>query len=160
MGGADADEGGDNGRDQNVNLGFLADSLTAFGGDDGDKQHCQRAARAAQQVAGIAHGGQREQHQRWGLQGVADSDGHSGAAHEGGQAAYGIGNLFGDLRGEKVDVELAAEGIEDGADEQGAEKALCHGPQCVDAVALRGKDDVLALQKFLDALHGCVSFTK
>lgn len=64
IGRAHADEGGDDGSHQNVDLRFFADGLAALRSDDRHKQHGQGAARAAQQVAGVAHSRQREQHQR------------------------------------------------------------------------------------------------
>ena len=51
-------------------------------------------------------------------------------------------------------MELSAHGVEDGADEQGAEEALGHRSQSVDAVAAEGEDDVLAFEERFDVFHG------
>ena len=153
IGRAYADEGGDNGSHQNVDLRLFADGLAALRCDDRHEQHGQGSARAAQQVAGVTHSRQREQHQRGRLQGVADGNGHGGTAHKGGEAAYGVGNLFPDLGGEETDVELRAQRVEDGADQQGAEQALCHSAQGINAIALGGKNDVFALQECVYLFH-------
>ena len=58
-----------------------------------------------------------------------------------------VNAIVDELRGEKADAELTAQGVQDGADQQGAEQALGHGPQGVDTVALGGDDDVLPPEK-------------
>ena len=154
--GADADEGGDDGRHQNIDFGFLADGLAALSGDDGNEQHRQRAAGLAQGIAGVAHGSQGEQHQRRRLESVSDGNGHGRAAHEGGHAADGIAHAvdLNDFGGEEADVELTSDGVQNRADQQRAEQALSHGAQSVDAVPLGGDDDVFAFQECLDFFQG------
>ena len=159
VGRADADEGGDDGRDQNVDFSLFTDSLAALRSDDGHEQHGQRAAGAAQQVAGVTHSRQREERQGRGLEGIANGDGHGGAAHKGGQAADGIGDVLCDLACEEADVELGTEGVEDGADQQRAEQTLGHGTQGVDAVPLGGEDNVFTLEKGFEFFHGDTCFT-
>ena len=51
-------------------------------------------------------------------------------------------------------MELGADGVENRADEQGAEQALGHRPQGVDAVAAGVDHDVFAFQERLDVFHG------
>ncbi len=148
---ADANEDGDQGGDQDVHLGLLAHRLAELSGDDGHEQDCQRPARAAQGVGGKAHRHQGKEDQRRGLKGVADGHRHGRAAHGRGQAAHGVGDLVvpaaqgGHHLGQEGDVELGADGVDNGTDEQGAEQALGHGPQGVDAVALDRDDDILPL---------------
>ena len=55
------------GRHQNVDLCLLAHGLAALGGDDGDNEDRERAARAALGVCRPADRRQREQHHGWGL---------------------------------------------------------------------------------------------
>ena len=159
VGGADADQSGDDGGHQDVDLRLLADGFAALRGDDGHEQYRQRAACAAQQIAGIAHGRQGEEHHGRRLEGIADGDGHGGAAHERGQAADGVGHLFRDLAAEEVDVELGADGVEDGADQQRAEQTLGHSAQGVDAIPLGGEDDVFAFEEGFEFFHGDTCFT-
>ena len=56
--------------------------------------------------------------------------------------------------------QLLAQSLDNGADEQGAEQALGHGPQGVDAVTLGGDDNVLPLHEFSYASHNILSQTK
>ena len=60
---------------------------------------------------------------------------------------------FENLGGEEADVELTAQGIQNGANKQGAEQALGHGPQGVDAVALGGNRNVFPMEKFFHVNH-------
>ena len=112
------------------------------------KRTASGPARPPQGVGGKAHGGQREQDQRRSLEGVADGHRHGRAAHGLGQPAHGVGNLVfpaaqsGHHLGEEVNMELGADGVNDGTDEQGAEQSLGHGAQCVDAIPLCGNDNV------------------
>ena len=48
---------------------------------------------------------------------------------------------------------LGTEGVEDGADQQGTEQALCHGAQRIDSVALQGDLNVLALHECFNFAH-------
>ncbi len=50
-------------------------------------------------------------------------------------------------------IQLTAQGADDRPDEQGAEQALRHGPEGVNAVTFAGKDNVFPLQKCLKAIH-------
>ena len=94
------------------------------------------------------------------MQGKADGDGDTGADHQGGEAADGVADgafpgTDGDDDGlQEADVELLADGVEDGADKQGAEQALGHGPEGVDSVALAGEQDVLPLKERFELTHG------
>ena len=156
---AHAHQNGHQRRHENVDLRLLGHRLAQLGGDDGDEQHGQRAARAlaavqrgaAQRVGGVAHRGQREEHQRRGLKGVADGHSHGRAAHGGGVTAH---------RHQKVDVELGAQRVQDRADEQRAEQALCHGAQRVNAVPLAGYDDVFPFEELLNLSHRDHLFSK
>ena len=146
-------QNGHQGGHQDVNLGLLAHRLAQLGGDDGDEQHRQGAAGpglvrdeagGAQGVGGIAHRGQGEEHQGGRLEGAADGHGHSRAAHGGGVIAHVH---------QEGEPRLLSQGLDDGADEQGAEQALGHGAQRVDAVAPGGEHDVLALEERVDSFH-------
>lgn len=81
---------------------------------------------------------------------------HSGPAHERRQSTDGISHAIDgdDLGGEKANVELGADGVEDRADQQGTEESLSHGAQGVNAVPLGGDHNVFALQKAFDLFHG------
>ena len=142
----DADADGDKRRDQNVHLCFLGNRLAEFGGDDRDEQNRQRSAGAAEGVGGKTYGHEREEHKRRAFQGIADGDRHGRTAHGGGEPAHGIilAENLGHGRGQKADVKLLAQGVQDGADEQGAEKPLGHRSQRVDPVALRGYLNILS----------------
>ena len=154
VGSANADEGGDDRRYQNVDLGLLADGLAALSGNNGYEQYRQRAASTAQQITSVTNGRQGKQYQRRRLEGVADGNGHGGTAHEGGQTAYGIGHLLCNLCGEEANVELGADGVEDRTDQQGAKQTLGHGTQSVNAVPLGGEYNVFSFQKCFDVFHG------
>ena len=101
-------------------------------------------AGAAQGVGRVAHRGQGEEHQGRGLEGVADCHSHGRAAHGGGEVAH---------IHQEGDSRLLPQGLDDGADEQGAEQALGHGAQRVDAVAPGGEHDVLTLEERVDSFH-------
>ena len=60
--------------------------------------------------------------------------------------------------GEKANVELGADGVEDRADQQGTEESLSHGAQGVNAVPLGGDHNVFALQKALTCSMGDTCF--
>ena len=120
---------------EDVHAGLLAYGLAQLGSRDGDDEHGQRAACAAQSVGRIAHGDQAEQHQRRAVQCPADGTGHGGAAHGGGVAAQ----IY-----QHVQTGLLAQRLDDGADQQAGKQALCHGTQRLNEIALRGDDDILA----------------
>ena len=107
------------GGDQDIHLGLFGHGLAKLGGDDSHKQYGQRAARPAQDVAGVAHCHQGEEHHGRGLESVADGHRHGRAAHKGTKAANGVAHVvdFENLGGEEADVELTAQGIQNGADE-------------------------------------------
>ena len=86
------------------------------------------------------------------MQSIADGDRHRGADHLHGDAADRRAALK-DRHGQKADVELLAERVEDRADQQRAEQALRHGAQSVDAVALERDLNVLALEKRFEFTH-------
>ena len=117
-----------------------------------------------QRVGGETHGDQRKQYQRRASQGIADGHGHAGTYHGGSKTADGVAQfvraLFDDHDGliQEADAELGTDGAEDGAHQQGAEEALGHGAEGVDAVALEGKDDVFACEEFLELFHFLFSF--
>ena len=91
------------------------------------------------------------------MQRGADGHGDARADHRGGEAADGVGDRADgdDGRGQKADVQLLAEGIEDGAHQQRAEQALRHGAERVHAVLLEGADDALAGEKGFEFIHSC-----
>ena len=126
----------DGGSDQKVHFCLFGYGLSGFGSQNGDKQHSQRAACAAHSVGGLAHRRQREQHQRRGLECVTDGDGHSRGGHGRGKAAH---------LHQKFQPHLLAQGFNDGADEQGTEQPLGHGPQGVDTIAFRGNNNIFPL---------------
>ena len=132
----DAHKDGHQRGDQDVHLGLLAHGLAQFSGHDGNDQHGQRAAGPAQGVGRVAHRDQTEQHQRRAVECPADGAGHGWAAHGRSVAAQIHQHLQPGLLAQRLD---------DGADEQTGEQALCHGTQCFNEVALRRNDDVLAL---------------
>ena len=121
--------------DQNVDAGFFADGLAQLSRHNGDEQHRQRAAGAAQRVGGPAHRHQTEQHQVGGVEGAADGAGHGGAAHGRGVSANGNQHLH---------PQLLAQGVQDGAHQQAGKQALSHGAQSLNQVALRGDDNIFA----------------
>lgn len=55
-------------------------------------------------------------------------------------------------------MELTAQRIENGADQQGAEQPLRHSAQCVNTIPLGGKDDVFPLEKRLYFFHKTHAF--
>ena len=50
-------------------------------------------------------------------------------------------------------MKLRTNGVDDGADQEGTEKSLCHCGERVDAVAFGGDLDVLAFQKCCQFFH-------
>ena len=90
-----------------------------------------------------------------GAAGGAGRPRQAGAAKKGGPPPRRIPHAVdGDeLGGEKADAELAAQGVQNRPDEQRAEKALGHGPQGVDAVALGGDHNVLPPEKSSNCFH-------
>ena len=122
--------------DKDIDLGLLAHGLAHLSSHNGNDQDSQRAACAAQRIGRVAYSDQAEQHQRRAVQRPADGTGHGGAAHGRGVAAQIHQHLQPGLLAQRLD---------DGADEQTGEQALCHGAQCFNEVALRRNDDVLAL---------------
>ncbi len=153
MGKGHAGEDGHQRRHQNVHPGLLGDGLAQLGGENGDEQNRQRPACAlapvqgggAQQICRIAHRRQRKKHQRRRLQRPADGHGHGRAAHGGGKRANAH---------QKFQVQLRSQRVQNGPDEQRAKQALSHGAHGVDAVAPAGKNDILALEKGFEGLHG------
>ncbi len=147
---------GHQGGDQNVDFRLLGHRLAQLGGNHGDEEHRQRPARplaagqgdAAQGVGGIAHRGQGKQHQGRRLEGVADGHGHGRAAHGGGVAPH---------RHQEGDAELLTQRVQNGADEQGAEQPLGHGPQCVHPIPLCREDNIFSLEKCAAYSHISVS---
>ena len=95
------------------------------------------------------------------MEGVADGHSHAGTHHGGSQTADGVADFVltgGVLDGhndliQETDVELCTDGAEDGAHQQGAEEALGHGAEGVDAVTLEGKDDVFACEELFEFFH-------
>ena len=110
-------QNGHQGGYQNVHLGFFGNSLAAFRSHNGDDQHGQRTAGtggtgesgAAQGIGGVTHGSQGEQHQGRCLKGEADGDRHSRTAH---------GRTVGTHLDQKVQSQLLAQCLDNGADEQ------------------------------------------
>ena len=158
-GDADAGEHRDDGRYQNVDLRLLADGLADLAGQNRHKQHRQRPSGPAHEVGGEAHGDQGEQHQGRGLQRPADGHRHARAHHGRAQAADGVGHGAlalaqgdDDLRQES-DVQLLAQGVENGAHQQGAEQALGHSAHGVDEIPLGREDDVLPGQELANCFH-------
>ena len=106
--------------DEDVDPGLLGDRFAAFRGDDRDKQNSKRAAcaaaaaqsRAAQRVGRVTDCREGEQDQGRSLQGIADGDCHSGAAHGRGVSA---------AQREGGDPQLGAQRVQDRADQQGSE---------------------------------------
>ena len=84
---------------------------------------------------------------------MTDSYGHGGADHSGSEAADGVaGSVYGGYGcGKEANVELATQCIEDSTYQQGAEKTLRHGAQCVNAVAAAGNDYVFADEECLES---------
>ena len=70
---------------------------------------------------------------------VADGHSHGGTAHRGGQPADRVfDSRYNSHRaGQETDVKLGTDRVEDGADQQGAEQALCHGTERIDPVAAK-----------------------
>ena len=56
---------------------------------------------------------------------------------------------------QKTDAQLLTEGVENGSHQQGAEEALGHSAEGINAVALQGNDDVFAVEELTDFVHGC-----
>ena len=54
---------------------------------------------------------------------------------------------------QKFDPKLLADGVEDGAYQQGTEQALRHGAQCVDSVSLKAEDNVFLFEERFDFAH-------
>ena len=136
-----ADEDGHERRDKHIYGGLLADHFADLGRDYGNDEHGERPARSAEGVRGPADRHEREQHERRTLERIAYGYGHGRTAHRRGVAADG---------GEDRHTSLRAERVEYRADEQRAEKALCHGSQRVYAIAPERELDVLPLQKRLE----------
>ena len=155
----DADEDRDDGRDEDIHLRLLAHGLAELGRDDRRHEHGQRAAGAAHGVGRIADRDEREQHHRRRVQRIADGHRHRRADHERCAPAdrvadRGVALAEGeDDRVEKTDVELLTERVEDRADQQRAEQALCHRAERVDTVAPQRDLNILSLQKVPEPLH-------
>lgn len=132
---ADAGKDGHQRGDEDVNAGLLADGFAQLSGHNGDDEDGQRAACAAEGVGGVAHRHEAEQYQRRAVERPADGHGHGRAAHGRGVAAQVH---------QRLKPGLLAQRLDDGADEQAGEQALCHRAQRLDEVALGGDDDVLA----------------
>ena len=132
---ADAGKDGHQRGDKDVNAGLLADGLAQLSGHNGDDEDGQRAACAAEGVGRVAHRHEAEQYQRRAVERPADGHGHGRAAHGRGVAAQVH---------QRLKPGLLAQRLDDGADEQAGEQALCHRAQRLDEVALGGDDDVLA----------------
>ena len=94
-----------------------------------------------------------------GVQRIADGRRHRRADHERCAPAdrvadRGVALAEGeDDRVEKTDVELLTERVEDRADQQRAEQALCHRAERVDTVAPQRDLNILSLQKVPEPLH-------
>jgi hypothetical protein len=120
---------------EDVHAGLLAHGLAQLGSHDGNDEHGQRAACAAQSIGRVAYGNQAEQHQRRAVQRPANGAGHGRAAHGRGVAA----KVY-----QHVKAGLLAQRLDDGADQQAGKQALRHGTQRFNEIALRGDDDILA----------------
>ena len=114
---------------------FLLTSVTELCRDDGEHEHRERTACAAERVCRAADCDEREQYERGRLQRVADGDRHSGT----GCGLCIPANLI-----EQRNVKLCAERGNDGADEQGSKKPLCHGAHGIDKVAVQIHLDLLS----------------
>ena len=114
----------------------LGHGLAQLGATTATTSTAKGAARAACVVGGEAHSGQREQHERRGVQRVSDGDGHGRPRHAFGERA----DLVEERQARKI-----AHGAQDGADEKRSEQTLRHGRQRVDGVALESDLDILAL---------------
>ena len=83
----------------------------------------------------------------------------TGSHHGAGQAAQRVGDRPFALAhrdehpGQKADVELGTDGIENRAHQQRAEQPLGHGAEGVNAVAFSGEDNVFSSQKILEFPH-------
>ena len=120
---------------EDVHAGLLAHGLAQLGSHDGNDEHGQRAACAAQSIGRVAYGDQAEQHQRRAVQRPANGAGHGRAAHGRGVTA----KVY-----QHVKTGLLAQRLDDGADQQAGKQALRHGTQRFNEIALRGDDDILA----------------
>ena len=132
-------------------VGRLAD----LGRDDRHKEHGERAARAAHDVRCVADGDERKQDHRRRLERVCDRDRHRGADHGGSHTTDSICSPARGNHGitQKSDIELCAQGVQNGAHKQGTEQTLRHCAHRVNEIALYGEHDVLAPEKFFDFVH-------
>ena len=114
---------------EQIDLRLLAHRLAHFACEYGDEVHGERSSRSAHCVRCITYRNKGEQHHSRRLERVSYSYCHCRTRHRLRQTAYGqalprhIHNLF----REYANVELAADGVQDGSDQEGAEKALSHG---------------------------------
>ena len=89
------------------------------------------------------------------MQCVTDSYCHGRSAHGRGQRTYRVLGVIdcGNCHSQKRNVELCAKGVDDRTDQQGTEKSLCHGSQCIDTVSLQGDLNILPFQKCFEFFH-------
>ena len=121
------------GRDQDVDLGLFIDHLAQLDGHD--DRHVG-THRAAEFVAGNAHGDGAKQHQALATEFVGN--GHGDGRTRGGFGVFCDGH-------ESLNARLVAQSLEDGADEQRGEQTECHSTKSVDKIGLPGHVDALAL---------------
>ena len=140
----DARKDGHQRGDKDIHLGLLAYRLAQLCRHDGNDEHSQRAACTAQRIGRVAHGDQAEQHQRRAVQCPADGTSHGGAAH---------GRSIAAQIHQQCKTGLLTHRLDDGADEQTGEQALCHCAQRINEVTLRRDDDILPHQKFFQLRH-------
>ncbi len=119
---------------QVTRMSILA-GLAQFGRDDRDDEDRKRPPCPAEGIGRVADRHQRKEDERRAVEGAADGDSHRAAGD-----ALGIAADF----GENGEVQLRADGREDGPDQQRSEQPLGHRTEGVDAVAMGGEDDVFA----------------
>ena len=89
------------------------------------------------------------------MQGITDGHRHCGTAHCRRESSHGI--FRPGYRGygfaQSLYAKLKSDGIDDRADQEGAEQTLRHRPHGVNPIALCGYYDILSFQKLFYAFH-------
>ena len=139
-----AAQNGDGGSDDEVDRGALGNQLAQEHRHQGDDEHGQRAARAAQRVGGIANrqAGIDDKGRRFHR--IGDRARHRRALHSHSEVAgvHQQGKLL-TPQGIVQVKEVYADCLENRTNQQRGEEAVSHAAQAVDKDALHGKGDIL-----------------